>query len=348
MAENFFPQPERRYPIQKEAVGTAPLLEVQNLKKYFFTGSRVHGQCLKAVDGISFTLSPGETLGLAGESGCGKTTAGLALLRLIEPTDGRLLYEGHPYFGPGTEKRRWSRKELLFYRGRMQMIFQDSSLSLDPRMTAGEIVGEALDIHRLTGSRQERQDRIAALLELAGLDKSCRQRYPHQLSGGQRQRVGIARALAVQPRFIVCDEPVSSLDASVQGQVLGTLLDLQQQLGISYLMISHDLGALSQICHRFAVMYLGRIVESASRSSLLVRPAHPYTRSLLAAAGMEFSSCRHSCLLPGEIPSPLSPPSGCPLHPRCPRSAALCSSIRPELVEVSPGHWVACHFPLTQ
>ena len=317
-----------------------PLLTVNNLTKHFpiRTGvfRRVTGQ-VKAVDGVSFTVKSGETLALVGESGCGKTTTGRALLRLIEPTAGTVTFEGVNVLSLEGEALRKLRR-------RMQIVFQDPYGSLNPRMTIGAAIREGLIVHKLAEGAAA-DSRVRSLLEEVGLRPEYATRYPHEFSGGQRQRVGIARALAVEPRFIVCDEPVSALDVSVQAQVVNLLRDLQRDRGLAYLFIAHDLAVVAHMADRVAVMYLGRIVETASRASLFAMPLMPYTQALLSAVPVPDPRIkRQRLLLPGEPPSPANPPSGCVFHPRCPHPAkdAACSAIVPPLEEKAPGHFVAC------
>ena len=318
-----------------------PLLEVQHLKVHFPVKhglfSRVRDY-VKAVDDVSFTIDGGETLGLVGESGCGKTTLGRAMVRLVQPTSGAILFEREDLAG-------MSRAELRARRRKLQIIFQDPYGSLNPRMTIEEIVGEALDIHRLARTPEGRSHRITELLQAVGLDPAYAGRYPHEFSGGQRQRIGIARALAVEPKLIVCDEPVSALDVSVQAQIINLLQDLQQQRGIAYLFIAHDLAVVEHISRRVMVMYLGKIVELAEARSMLRAPKHPYTQALLSAVPViDLDSKRKRIVLPGDMPSPIHPPAGCPFHPRCPLAELpLCQTEIPPLREIAPGHWVACH-----
>jgi oligopeptide/dipeptide ABC transporter ATP-binding protein len=316
------------------------LLEVKNLKVHFpvkpgmFSRAR---EFVKAVDDVSFAIEPGETLGLVGESGCGKTTLGRAIVRLVEPTAGSVLLNGE-------DITRMGGSELRARRRKFQMIFQDPYGSLNPRMTVEQIVGEALDIHQLTDSKSARQKRIVELLQAVGLDAVYAQRYPHEFSGGQRQRIGIARALAVEPELIICDEPVSALDVSVQAQIINLLQDLQQQRGIAYLFIAHDLAVVEHISRRVMVMYLGKIVETAEAKSIIREPRHPYTQALISAIPeVDPESKRRRIILPGDVPSPIHPPSGCPFHPRCPVAEARCQTEVPALREISSGHRTACH-----
>mgnify|MGYP001262161514 CR=1 FL=1 len=314
------------------------LVEVQHLQQFFPVsgGSFAERRVVKAVDDVSFFINKGETLGLVGESGCGKTTLGRTLLRLYEPTDGKIFYGGKDI----------THVNMLPYRRKMQIVFQDPYASLDPRMTVGDIVGEAIDIHHLAKSAQERQDRIIELLSLVGLNSEHANRYPHEFSGGQRQRVGIARALAVNPEFIVCDEPISALDVSIQAQVVNMFEDLQEQLGLTYLFIAHNLSVVKHISNRIGVMYLGKLVELADSYELTFHSVHPYTRSLISAipiADPKVNRAAHRIVLQGDVPSPVNPPSGCRFRTRCPYADACCAESEPEWKEVSPGHYAACH-----
>lgn len=316
------------------------LLDVENLEVHFpvraglFSGVR---EWVRAVDGVSLTVRAGETVGLVGECGCGKTTLGRAVVRLVEPTAGRILFEGDDVLGlSGAELRRRRR--------RMQMVFQDPYSSLDPRLTVGDIVGEALDIHGLVATSGARRERIGRLLSDVGLDPAHAQRYPHEFSGGQRQRIGIARALAVEPRLVVCDEPVSALDVSVQAQIVNLLQDLQEEHGIAYLFVAHDLAVVEHISDRLLVMYLGRIVEAGEAQAVCRQPHHPYTQALLSAVPVvDPDAKRARILLGGDVPSPVHPPGGCPFHPRCPVAEARCKAEAPELREIECGRRVACH-----
>jgi len=320
------------------------LLEVRHLKKYFnINGDRLfEKKVVKAVDDISFSIRRGETLGLVGESGCGKTTAGRALLRLVEPTAGQIVYDGATLYD-GAKKRS---VKMLPYRRRMQIVFQDPYASLDPRMTVGDIVGEGIDIHKLAKNKKDRRDRVVKLLEQVGLNTEHANRYPHEFSGGQRQRVGIARALAVDPEFIVCDEPVSALDVSIQAQVVNMLEDLQHELGLTYLFIAHGLSVVKHISNRIGVMYLGKMVELADSYELTFHSVHPYTQSLISAIPVpdpEANRQSRRIILEGDVPSPVNPPSGCRFRTRCPRATERCAEEEPALNEVSPGHFAACH-----
>jgi oligopeptide transport system ATP-binding protein len=290
-----------------------------------------------AVSGVSFSLAPAETLGLVGESGCGKSTLGRAVVRLVDPDSGQIRFEGE-------DITRVHGKALRAYRRRLQMVFQDPSGSLDPRMMVRDIIGEALDIHRIAMKPPARARRLEELVRSVGLDTGVLRRYPHEFSGGQRQRIGIARALAVQPKLLVCDEPVSALDVSVQAQILNLLVDLQVEHRLTYLFIAHDLAVVEHISHRIAVMYLGEFVELAPAKQLMQRPLHPYTQALISAIPvLDPEDGRKRILLAGDVPSPIHPPPGCPFHPRCPMAQDRCRFEKPSLREISPGHWVCCH-----
>ncbi|MYE14222.1 MAG: ATP-binding cassette domain-containing protein [Gammaproteobacteria bacterium] len=316
-----------------------PVLEVEGLRKYFVSPRRLLGPpagVVHAVDGVSFTIGARETLGLVGESGCGKSTVGRTVLRLLKPTEGtiRLL---------GDDITHLESRALRPYRRRMQIIFQDPYSSLDPRMTAGDIAGELLGVHGVS-SRAERNERVAELFARVGLRRDQIANYPHEFSGGQRQRLGIARALSLQPSLIVCDEPVSALDVSIQAQVINLLMDLQAEYGLSYLFIAHDLAVVEHISHRVAVMYLGRIVEFADKRELFANPLHPYTESLLDAVPVpDPRRVRRRRIVRGDVPSPIDRPSGCHFHTRCPYAVERCRREDPALREVEPGHEVACH-----
>ncbi len=315
----------------------AKLLEIKSLKQYFpIQDGLLKKRYVKAVDDVSFYIEKGETLGLVGESGCGKTTTGRTILRLYEPTAGQIFYNGTDI----------TKAPMLPYRRKMQIVFQDPFASLDPRMTVGDIIGEALDIHNLTSGKAERREKIIALLDLVGLNSEHAQRYPHEFSGGQRQRIGIARSLAVDPEFIVCDEPVSALDVSIQAQIINKFEDLQTELGLTYLFIAHDLSVVKHISSRIGVMYLGKLVELTDSDSLYRRPLHPYTQSLLSAIPVpdpKVSKSNQRIILEGDIPSPLNPPSGCRFRTRCPRATERCKNEEPMFKEVESGHYVACH-----
>jgi oligopeptide transport system ATP-binding protein len=321
------------------------LVEVQDLKMHFpisvgWMIKKTIGH-VKAVDGISFQIAKGETLGLVGESGCGKTTTGRTILQLERPTSGRILFEGEDITG-------MEEKPLRALRRKMQMIFQDPFGSLNPRMTAGEIIGEPLQIHHLTQNKKEYEEQVKELMSVVGLSPTTMERYPHEFSGGQRQRIGVARALSVRPNLIVCDEPVSALDVSIQAQIINLLEELQEKFELTYLFIAHDLAVVRHISDRIAVMYLGEIVEIATRSDLYRNPLHPYTRSLLSAIPVpdpDVEAEREHVLLEGEVPSPFNPPPGCKFHPRCPMAKfPRCREEKPRLVQVEGGkHWVACY-----
>ncbi len=326
---------------QEGRTKAAPVLEVAGLKVHFPVERRLFGaarKTVRAVDGVSFEIAAGETLGLVGESGCGKTTLGRAIVKLIEPTAGAIRLEGE-------DIARLEGARLRERRRKFQMIFQDPFGSLDPRMTIGQTIGEALDIHGLVSNTKERTARIGELLRSVGLDPAQGQRYPHEFSGGQRQRIGIARALAVEPKLIVCDEPVSALDVSVQAQIINLLDELRSQRGIAYLFVAHDLAVVEHISRRIMVMYLGKIVEMGEAGAIVREPRHPYTQALISAVPqIDPGSNRKRIVLSGEVPSPLDPPPGCPFHPRCPIAEERCRVEVPALREILPGHWAACHF----
>jgi oligopeptide/dipeptide ABC transporter ATP-binding protein len=323
-------------------VTAAPLLEVRGLAMHFPVSegivlSRKIGD-VKAVDGVDFTINRGETLGLVGESGCGKTTTGRCILRLERPTAGEILFDGR-------DVNRMQRSELVALRRRMQVIFQDPYSSLNPRMKVGDIIAEPIKVHGVEPDAARRRARVRELLAVCGLDPKFTDRYPHEMSGGQRQRVGIARALALDPEFIVCDEAVSALDVSIQAQVVNLLEDLRERFGLTYLFIAHDLSVVRHLCQRVAVMYLGRIVEMADNNELFDNPLHPYTQALLSAVPIpdpRIEAMREFHPPKGEVPSPLNPPPGCVFHPRCPMAVEGCRRERPVLRELRPGHWVAC------
>jgi oligopeptide transport system ATP-binding protein len=315
------------------------LLEVKNLKKYFPVGgglfSRRKGE-VRAVDGVDLTVEEGETLGLVGESGCGKSTLGRTLLRLIEPTEGEVLFRGKNLLGLSPREMRNMRRE-------MQIIFQDPYASLNPRMRVGEIVGEGLEIHKLAAGKKKRQ-RVMELLNQVGLREDHYDRYPHEFSGGQRQRIGIARALAVNPSFIVADEPVSSLDVSIQAQIINLLQELQEKMHLTYFFISHDLRVVEHISHRVAIMYLGKIVEIAPSETIYSEAKHPYTRALLSAVPVaDPDGKKERIVLQGDVPSPVNPPAGCSFHPRCPYREDICDKIEPRLEFGGDNHGVSCH-----
>jgi oligopeptide transport system ATP-binding protein len=328
--------------VSAAAGGNGALLEVTDLVKHYPVSGGMFGRevgVVRAVDGVSFTIRRGETLGLVGESGCGKTTTGRCILQLERPTSGSIRFEGQELTTLGLEALRPVRR-------RMQVIFQDPYSSLNPRMTVGQIVEEPLAVHKLAPDAAARAARVRELLGQVGLLPRYGQRYPHELSGGQRQRVGIARALAMEPSLIICDEPVSALDVSIQAQIINLLEDLQRELGLTYLFIAHDLSVVRHISDRVVVMYLGRIVEVADRQALYETPLHPYTRALLSAVPIpdpEVEAHRERVVLGGEVPSPLRPPPGCAFHPRCPIAVDDCHRSRPELHEIQPGHRAACH-----
>ena len=322
--------------------GERPLLEVKNLKMHFPVTEGVMVRkvvaTVKAVDDVSFTLGRGETLGLVGESGCGKTTTGRCILQLEKPTAGQIIFEGE-------DLAQLDRKGLIAKRGRMQVIFQDPYSSLNPRMKVGSIIGEPMKVHGILPDRRQRQERVAELLSVCGLNPKFMDRYPHEMSGGQRQRVGIARALALNPQFIVCDEAVSALDVSIQAQVINLLEDLREKFNLAYLFIAHDLSVVRHLCHRVAVMYLGKVVELADSDELFEHPKHPYTKALLEAVPIPdptIEKDRVHRIMQGEVPSPMNPPSGCVFHPRCPLAVDSCKREAPQLRELRPEHSVAC------
>ena len=319
------------------------LLQVEHLKQYFPAGGMgKNRKFVKAVDDVSFFVNKGETLGLVGESGCGKTTTGRSILRLYEPTGGKITFDGNVILDVENKVK----VDMLPYRQKMQMVFQDPYASLDPRMTVGDIVGEAIDIHKLAANKKERHDRIISMLEKVGLNSEHANRYPHEFSGGQRQRVGIARALAVNPQFIVCDEPISALDVSIQAQVVNMFEELQEQMGLTYLFIAHDLSVVKHISDRIGVMYLGKMVELADSYELVARSLHPYTKSLISAipiADPIKARASKRIVLQGDVPSPLNPPTGCRFRTRCPYAHECCAQKEPEWREVEKGHYVACH-----
>ena len=313
------------------------LVEVQNLKQYFPVASGLFKKSyVKAVDDVSFAIRKGETLGLVGESGCGKTTTGRTILRLYEPTSGKIIYDGVDI----------TKVNMLPYRRKMQIVFQDPYASLDPRMKIGDIVGEPLDIHKMYPNKKDRDDKVIQMLETVGLNSEHANRYPHEFSGGQRQRIGIARALAIDPEFIVCDEPVSALDVSIQAQVVNMFEELQDKMGLTYLFIAHDLSVVKHISDRIGVMYLGKLVELADSNTLTFHSLHPYTKSLISAIPIpdpKISRENKRIVLEGDVPSPLNPPTGCRFRTRCPYATAKCAECEPEFREVETGHYVACH-----
>lgn len=317
------------------------LIEVQGLKQYFTKTSGLLGrnvQYIKAVDNVSFYIKKGETLGLVGESGCGKSTTGRTLIKLYEPTAGKIIFDGE-------DITNYNVKQMLPFRKRMQMVFQDPYASLNSRMTINEIIGEAMETHQIATGK-EKNERVLELLDKVGLMKDHASRYPHEFSGGQRQRVGIARALAVNPEFIICDEPISALDVSIQAQVINMLEDLQNDMGLTYLFIAHDLSMVKHISNRIGVMYLGNLVEIGGSDEVNAHPAHPYTEALLSAVPLpdpRLARERKRIVLQGDVPSPLNPPSGCPFRTRCSKCMKVCSEVKPELREIAPGHQVACH-----
>lgn len=313
------------------------LLEVQGLKQYFpVAGKMFEKRYVKAVDGVSLSVKKGETLGLVGESGCGKSTTGKTILRLHEPTAGKIIFKGEDI----------TKAKMLPYRKKMQMVFQDPYASLNPRMTVGDIVGEPLDIHKVYPTKGERNDRVQEILRRVGLNSEQANRYPHEFSGGQRQRIGIARALAINPELLICDEPVSALDVSIQAQIVNMFEELQDELGLTYLFIAHDLSIVKHISDRIGVMYLGKLVELGTSNEITFHNMHPYTRALISSipiADPKTARTRSRIVLEGDVPSPLNPPSGCHFRTRCPYATAQCAEVEPELKEVSTGHFVACH-----
>ena len=321
-----------------EIKNNTPLIEVKNLKEHFpIQVSGLKTKPLKAVDGVSFTINRGETLGLVGESGCGKTTVGRTLLHLYKPTDGEIWYDG---------KQIKTAADIKEFRKKATMVFQDPYSSLNPRMTVADIIGEPLDVHKLYKTKEERQARILELMSYVGLNSEHAARYAHEFSGGQRQRIGIARALAVNPDFIVCDEPVSALDVSIQAQVINMFQELQEKLGLTYLFIAHDLLVVRHISDRIAVMYLGKMVELAESNEIYDHPLHPYSKSLLSSVPVpdpKIARANQRIVLEGDIPSPLNAPSGCPFRTRCRYATDICAQSMPEFKEVKPGHFCACH-----
>jgi oligopeptide/dipeptide ABC transporter ATP-binding protein len=319
---------------------TDPILQVQNLKKYFQVGGGLFqgsGLTIRAVDDVSFTVRPGETFGLVGESGCGKTTLGQTVIRLHDPTEGSIVFEGKDISNLKPRAMRPIRRDI-------QMIFQDPSASLDPRMTVSSVIAEPLNINGSLG-KKEKRERVQELLRVVGLNSYFANRYPHEFSGGQRQRIGIARALALNPKLVICDEPVSALDVSIQAQVLNLLKSLQEQFHLTYLFIAHNLAVVAHISDRIGVMYLGKLVEVGRSRAITDEPRHPYTKALISAIPVaDPTRGRNRIILEGDVPSPARPPSGCRFHPRCPIAQSNCAVDEPALLEKSPGHWVACHY----
>ncbi|QNU67023.1 ATP-binding cassette domain-containing protein [Ruminiclostridium herbifermentans] len=317
------------------------LIEVRNLKQYFSINNHLGEKSfVKAVDDVTFNIYKGETVGLVGESGSGKTTLGRSILRIYEPTSGQIKFDG-------VDITNFNRKKLLPYRKKMQYIFQDPYASLNPRMTVSDIIGEPIDIHNLASSKKERADKIRELMSLVGLNTEHASRYAHEFSGGQRQRIGIARAIAVEPEFIVCDEPVSALDVSIRAQIINTLEEMQDRLKLTYLFISHDLGVVRHTCDRVGVMYLGHLVELVETEELYKNPLHPYTQALLTAIpepDPDSAKKRNRIILSGEIPSPVNPPSGCTFRTRCPYAKDICAKKEPHLTDYGNGHFASCHF----
>lgn len=326
--------------VVQRSVSSDTLLEVNNLVKHFPIKGGILRRTVavvKAVDGVSFTLKRGETLGLVGESGCGKTTTGRTILRLEKATDGEVIFDGKDVLAASGSRLKALRRD-------MQIVFQDPYASLDPRMTIGESVAEGLTIHGI-GSKAERIERVREVLAKVGMHPSHMERFPHEFSGGQRQRIGIARALVMNPKLIVCDEPVSALDVSIQSQVLNLLRNLQQEFGLTYLFIAHNLSVVEHISNRVGVMYLGKMVELADRAELFRRPLHPYTKALISAIPIPNPNIRRErIILKGDVPSPINPPKGCRFHPRCWMARDICREVEPPFEEKAPGHWSACHF----
>ena len=316
------------------------LVQVEHLQQYFPAGGYgKNKKYIQAVDDVSFTIERGETLGLVGESGCGKTTTGRTLLRLYEPTGGKFVYDGETVFD--VEKKIFA--PMLPYRKKMQIVFQDPYASLDPRMTVGDIIGEAIDVHKLANSKQERYDIIIEMLRRVGLNSEHANRYPHEFSGGQRQRIGLARALILDPKIVVCDEPVSALDVSIQSQIINLLKELQRKRGLTYLFVAHDMSVIRYISDRVGVMYLGHLVEEGDTDEVFDHPQHPYTRTLMSAVpSIDPRDNRQRILLEGDLPSPIDPPSGCVFHTRCPWATEACKTASCELREVRAGHYAAC------
>ena len=340
MSAEMVKQETRHHLAQTDA--TKPLVEIKNLKKYFPVTEGIVIQStvaeVKAIDDISFKILKGETLGLVGESGCGKTTTGRCILQLERPTSGQIIYDG-------TDMDTVDRRELNKLRQRIQVIFQDPYSSLNPRMKIGQIISEPMRVHGIEPDPVTRNKRVGELLSVCGLSPKMADRYPHEMSGGQRQRVGIARALSLNPEFIVCDEAVSALDVSIQAQVINLLEDLRDEFALTYLFIAHDLSVVRHLCHRVAVMYLGKLVELAECDELFDNPLNPYTQALLGSVPIpdpEIERQREHRVIEGEVPSPMNPPSGCVFHPRCPKAVENCKEEIPELREIKPGHWVAC------
>ena len=319
-------------------VAETPLIEVKNLKQYFnISTGMLKSKPLKAVDGVSFYINKGETLGLVGESGCGKTTVGRTLMNIYKPTEGEIYYNG---------KQIVTKQDIMEFRKKAAMVFQDPYSSLNPRMTVSDIIAEPLDIHKMYNTEEERREKVLQLMDHVGLNSEHASRYAHEFSGGQRQRIGIARALAINPDFIVCDEPVSALDVSIQAQVINMFDELQDKMGLSYLFIAHDLLVVRHISHRIAVMYLGKIVEMADADEIYDHPLHPYSKALISAVPIpdpNIARANQRIPLGGDIPSPLNAPSGCPFRTRCPHATEACAAVMPEFKEVSKGHFVACH-----